>query len=735
MLLVAISAMAIPAHRDPVMITQPDGSKLTIKLIGDEFYHFNTTTDGYTIVKNNAGVYVYAQRDGQGLKASTVKAHDELQRSDAEKAFLSTTAKYMTDREEHASGEAKRVQRDVQGAGPNKAVSYSKFRGLIILINFTDVKFSMKDPNKFYNDMVNAHGWTGYTDDSGKFVNCTGSMYDYYNENSNGVFQPVFDIIGPVDVNYKSTDMKGTSNAQTIFKAALAAADAKGCDFTKYDTDNNGYVDMVFFQVAGMSSSFGGNNGNWLWPHKSSIWSSPTYDGKRFGTYASSTEIYGFEAYPSTITIEGIGTMCHEFTHVMGFPDLYDTNYETGGQSHHPEEWDIMAGGGSFNSARTPVGYTIFERYALGFANPEVIGTPGHYTLNPVMSNEGYILRSPIAKEYFIIDNRQRTRWDTYLPGHGMIVCRVDSTSTSPWVNNTVNCNPSHNYYEMFRAGNSKTGAQASDPFPGSTGNSQLNAKSMPALATWNGTTMSMGIYNITESNGVIEFDVMNSGEVKSLVEDFEAMPTTTNKTATGVKGVFTTWDFNQCYNNAPGAGKCDGQHAVRMLTPSAFTSATPIYYNAYQVTFEAYNTSSTAAKLALTYSTDGGRTWVKPKSSTGSTPVQVAANSNAVVSWPIEVYNTQGTLFRVQMSAGSKTVPCFIDNFTVFYNGEEGKPASPGDVNNDGVVDINDMNLLINVVLGKDSADTFDGRADVNNDGTVDINDLNILINLILSK
>lgn len=728
---VALQALAIPAHRDPVTITQPDGSKLTIQLIGDEFYHFNTTADGYTIVKDNAGIYVYAQRVDNKLQPTTVKAHNLGERTAAEAAYLQGVSKYMTDRVEHAAGEAKRVQRDAEGNGPKKAVSYNKFRGLIILINFTDVKFSMKDPNKFYNEMVNTHGWTGYTDDNGNFVSCTGSIYDYYNENSNGMFQPVFDIVGPVEVNYKSTDMKGTSNAQTIFKAALAAADAAGCDFSKYDGDSNGYVDMVFFQVAGMSSSFGGNNSNWLWPHKSSIWGSPTYDGKRFSTYASSTEIYGFEGYPSTITIEGIGTMCHEFTHVMGFPDLYDTNYETGGQSHHPEEWDIMAGGGSFNSARTPVGYTIFERYALGFANPTVITAPGHFTLNPVMSNEGYIIKSPVAKEYFIIDNRQKSRWDAYLPGHGMIVCRVDSTSTTPWSNNQVNANPSHNYYEMLRAGNSKSGAQASDPFPGKTGNARLDATTTPALKTWNGTTMSMGIYNISEKNGIIEFDVINSGDIKKLVEDFETMLATTNKTATGVQGNFTTWDFNQCYNDIPGEGKCDGNKAVRMISPSAFTSATPIYYNVYQVTFDVFNTSSVAAKLALQYSVDGGTTWVKPKSATGATPVTIAANSNGGTTWPVELYNTQGVLFRIQMTAGSKTTPCYIDNFTIYYNGEQGGPTTiTGDVNGDGVVDIADVNGAIDIILGVTASKP---DADVNGDGVIDIADVNKIIDIIL--
>ncbi len=734
-MLVAVSAMAIPAHRGSSTVAQPDGSKLTINLIGDEFYHFNTTLDGYTVVKNAAGVYEYAMRSDQSLVASGVKAHDEASRTAAEKAFLAQTSKYLTDREAHAQGEAQRVKRDARAKAPGtQALDYKKFRGLIILINLTDVKFSMQGSKAFYNNMVNTKGFTGYTDDSGKWVSCTGSMRDYYSENSNGNFDPEFDIIGPVTVSYSSTSFNGTSNASAIFRAALTAANTAGCDFTRYDADNDGYIDMVFFQVAGMSSSFAGNDSRLLWPHKSSLYSSTTYDGKRVGIYACSTELYGWSSEPSTIAIEGIGTMCHEFTHVMGFPDLYDTNYETGGESHHPGEWDIMAGGGSFNCGRTPVGYTIFERYALGFAHPTVITAPGHYTLRSVANNEGYILRSPFKNEYFIIDNRQKTRWDSYLPGHGMVVCRVDSSSTTVWTGNTVNCNPSHNYYEMVRAGNSKSGAAASDPFPGSTGKTQFHAMTTPALKTWNGTTLPLGFYNIAEKSGVIEFDIMNASDITKLVEDFENMPATTNKSAQGVQGTFAKWDFSSCYVEAPTAADvCNGKQAARMVRPGTLTMATPLYYNMSEVSFDAVNTSNSAAKLTFSYSTDMGKTWTALKNTAGTTPVTVAANSKSTCTYPVEFKNTEAVLYRIYMGSGSTSVPLYVDDLTIVYSGEPGKPYAAGDVNGDGTVDINDANALLDVMLGAVQPSVYEGRADVNGDGVVDVQDSNAIIDIIL--
>ena len=126
-----------------------------------------------------------------------------------------------------------------------------------------------------------------------------------------------------------------------------------------------------------------------------------------------------------------------------------------------------MAGGGDYNYGRSPVGYTFYERYALGWATAQTLTKPGEYTLEAVNTGrKGYILRTSVSNEFFTIENRQKTSWDSYLPGHGMIVTRVDSTNVSIWTSNQVNCNPEHNYFEMLRAGNTTSGDLASDPFP-----------------------------------------------------------------------------------------------------------------------------------------------------------------------------------------------------------------------------------------------------------------------------
>ncbi|MBQ0069305.1 MAG: M6 family metalloprotease domain-containing protein [Bacteroidales bacterium] len=729
---IAFQLLAVPAHPGAVSVTQPDGTQLTIELIGDEFYHFNTTTDGYTVVKNEAGIFEYAQRVNDMLVPSGVKAHNLGERNATENTFVLGLTKRMTDRVAHRDGEARRVK--AMGApGPNKIVNYKNFRGLIILVNYSDVKFTMSDPNKFYNEMVNTHHWNGYTDDNGKFVECTGSVWDYYSENSGGKFQPEFDIIGPVEVNYKATDMNKDAKANTIFKAAANAAHQMGCDFSKYDGDNDGFVDMIFFQVAGYASAYSGNDARYLWPHKGSYYATPTVDGKKLKDYACSTELYGWESMPNTVQVEGIGTICHEFSHVMGLPDLYDVNYEVAGQIHHPDQWDIMAGGGVANYGRTPCAFTIFERYAMKFANPKVITEAGHYTLKPINEcNDGYIFRSPVDYEYFICDNRQKTRWDAYLPGHGMVVCRVDSTDERYWDANLVACNEEHIFYEMLRAGNSTSGNKDSDPFPGSSNNTKICSTSTPALKTWDGTTSEMGFFNIKENeDGTIEFDIINENDIARITEDFETMPTTTNKTATGVQGHYSTWDFNQCYVAAPGEGKCKGEQSVAMFTPSALTMSSPVYYDITQASFDFINPTTVTAKVALQYSTDGGATWEKAKPTAGTSPVSVLAGTTQNIGWAIGAHKTQPTQFRIQVSAGSKNAPCYVDNFAIFYDGEPGGPSTiTGDVNGDGVVDIADVNACIDIILG---VTANKAEADVNGDGSVDIADVNKIIDTIL--
>ncbi len=722
-----LGASARPAHRMAVAIPQPDGTQVTLQLHGDEFYHFSTTTDGYTVMQNSAGYWVYAQSVGGRLVPTSQVAHDAAQRDAAEQALLAVTPRGLTD--DLSVADSKRARAAVQGPA-RASFDFTKFRGLIILVQPSDIEFSMgADANRFYNTIVNQEDMTSVG--FGNYGSWTGSVRDYYRDNSMGVFAPEFDIVGPIKVNYKATQI-GNYYGQA-FRQALNSANAQ-VDYSKYDGDGNGEVDMVFFLVAGNTAAVEGNeNLGYLWPHASSGIGAGTYDGKRISRYACSTELNGPVDYSF---IDGIGTICHEFTHVLGFPDLYDANYATDGLAHDPGDWDIMAAGTDLNYGRTPAGYSIFERYTFGFANPQVLNVMGEgaYTLNSLAeSNEGFILRTPQNKEYFIMENRQKTsKWDAYLPGHGMLVTRVDSTNTYYWTVNQVNNNASRMYYELLRAGNTSTGALASDPFPGTYGVAALTNTTQPNLKTYSGRACSYIITNIAESNGVISFNLKTPGNEKTLVETFNQIGESTENIYEA-QGDIALWRLAQCQSVV-----VDGTNrAVAMKNPSVLQMQEPIYYNIEQVTFEVNNTSSVAAKIALQYTVDGGKKWNNAKTSTGATSFSVAGNAAITTYWAVELSNMQPTQFRIQMTGGSKTAPMQVDNFTVYYTGEQGQGTTyeTGDVNGDGVVDVNDINILINIILERDSADNYDGRAYIAGGTTVSIEDLNMLINIMLTQ
>ena len=201
--LLCIHAGAIPADPTPIQVTQPDGSKLTLRLQGDEFVHYTTTLDGYTVLKNADGYYTYARLDGGRLVASDCIAHDLTQRTSADYLALASIPKGLIGEERLQSGRRMMNRRNgaMRRVGSDGTMDYDNFKGLIILINYTDKKFSMSEPSDFYNDMVNTPNYTGYTL-NGRRVYMTGSVRDYFYDNSNQIFDPSFDVVGPIDVSY-----------------------------------------------------------------------------------------------------------------------------------------------------------------------------------------------------------------------------------------------------------------------------------------------------------------------------------------------------------------------------------------------------------------------------------------------------------------------------------------------------------------------------------------------------
>ena len=723
--LCCLMARAIPADPTPVKVNQPDGTTLTIQLHGDEFFHFTTTIDGYTVMKNSGGYYAYARLDGDHLVASDRIARDPANRTSADLSFLSTLPKRLTSRSAATAGAQKMSRRNsvMRRVGAEGDMDYDGFRGLIILINYTNKKFSMPEANSFYDDMVNTHDYTGYVLNNRR-VNMTGSVRDYYYDNSNHQFDPSFDIVGPVEVPYSATYPQSTSRADAVFHAAIVAADSL-VNYSDYDSDGDGYVDMIFFLVAGFSANYGGNNQGYLWPHMYYLYNEPARDGVNFGLYASSTEIAGWENY--YYDVNGIGTFCHEFSHVLGLPDLYDTDYEgSGGESLNPGDWSIMASGSGSNYGRNPVGYSLYERYALGFTKPILINEGGSFEMQPLdESNLGYRLNTPVANEFFLIENRQAGKWDRYLPGHGMLIARVDSTNERIWWMNEVNCDPSHMYYHLLRASYSGRDSD-SDPFPGSAGITRIANFTSPSLLAWDGTFNDYFIDNITELNKIVTFDVMPDTSILNIIEDFEEMPVSSNLTDKNVPGVFANWDFSKScvkeYEDEDGVVN----HGVAMKRPSALTTTEPLKIIPYMATFTVYNPTNTQANVRLSYSDDNGETWIALPDGLLVAEPKKRTSTSLILPYDKPI------MLRFNQTSGSDKNNIFLDDIKLYYS--ETWPDSDvikGDVNGDGEVNIADINAVIDIMLrGTGDAEA----ADVNGDGENNIVDINTIIDIILS-
>ena len=331
-------------------------------------------------------------------------------------------------------------------------------------------------------------------------------------------------------------------NATQLMVDACTAADSL-VNFSDYDVDGDGMVDMIYFIFSGLGSYIQGNDSRLLWPHQYDISyeRNVRMDGVRLGRYACSTELFGTNEWS---VLEGIGTMCHEFSHVLGLPDFYDTGNQYDGECVTPDTWSVMATGADHNYGRTPCGFSLFERYALGFATPQLISTEGIFSLEALnKSNTGYRLNTPVRKEFFMIENRQKSKWDSALPGHGMLIFRVDSTNNGVWNYNSVNDNPDHPYYELLRAGGVKSdgysvsAASSSDPFPGSQRVTTINNETSPNLKTWTGKKPNfLGLRNISERNGIITFETYNVNILTSI-----SFPSDSYKLSVGTQLQLTT--------------------------------------------------------------------------------------------------------------------------------------------------------------------------------------------------
>jgi len=504
-LLSTSSLYAVPATPYPFTVSQPDGTELTIYLRGDEFFHYKTTLDGYTLTTNSLGILTYANVDAVGNFIDTkIKASNIGKRTAQEHRLVaSLNPNFDFSKIERQ----KRIMRAPSSGNTVPQKSYpltGSPKSLVILVNFSDLSFVVPQAQTAYTNLLNQKG---YSTNFG-----TGSAKDYFRDNSMGVFNPQFDVAGPFNLpnttayygaNTNNTAGQDTNPRQMVIDACTLAA-ASGVDFSQYDTDHDGVVDNIFIYYAGYNEAEGGP-ANSIWPHRWVLANKNTrFNGVAVYDYACTSELRS----RTGSNMCGIGTFCHEFGHVLGLPDYYPTN----GASHHTlSYWNVMDAGPYLNNGRTPPSYSAFDRFYLNWLVPTELKDGGDYSLDTLSTkNKAYIITqsgnsnlvgsSPSPAEFFTLENRQNTGWDTYLPGHGMLVSHI-YYNANDWSNNVPNNNPNAMDYIVIPAdGIASDNSLSGDPFPGTS-----NVKSyIPVLR--DGTDIRKPLTFITETNGIIQF-------------------------------------------------------------------------------------------------------------------------------------------------------------------------------------------------------------------------------------
>lgn len=495
--LTCLVTFAVPAKRGQwKMVKLADGTEVRVELRGDEFCHYWQAEDGSKFVKSSV-TGVYERTDMETLLKSSEQLRASAQEQRAQR--LSST-------------------RAITGE-PGSYTGQKK--GLIVLVEFADMPFQESNTRDLFERIANERGF----DEQG----FTGSVKDYFYDQSYGTFELDFDVVGPVampnNYAYYGENVNGfTSNTRHLAEMIVDACEAVDdeVDFTQYDWDEDGQVDQIFILYAGRGEASGGDE-NTIWPHEWNLRDAmgqyqymlnpPVFDGVRLYTYACGCEI-GYEG-----TIDGIGTICHEFSHCLGLPDMYDTQ----GNGYGLDDWSLMGSGNYNNNSFTPAGYTSYERMLAGWKQP--IELTENVTVDSMKAigdngNTYIIYNDGNRNEYYLLENRQKEGWDVGVPSSGLLILHVDYNPTV-WQYNVVNSTVGQQQYGILNPHDRCAIVQADenglintprgDVWPYGA-NRSFNKTSSPAATVYNSNTdgsnyLNKSVDNITKNaDGTIKF-------------------------------------------------------------------------------------------------------------------------------------------------------------------------------------------------------------------------------------
>lgn len=536
---ISLPTFAIPAKPGLRTVTAPNGEEYKVRLVGDEYYHQYFTEDGYPLIQKDGEFYYCDITNSGDIVDSGIRAGKIAGRDTQAKDFLSKInmqtlesriqkRSQMTTRRQSVAQSVsvpmKAPQRALGLEGPpyeqgyglfppergSQFPSYGDQKALVILVEYQDVKFHTDylggvSAGDYFTRMLNEDGFSDYGG--------TGGAAEYFRTQSENAFRPQFDVYGPITLSknmasYGGNDWSGNDKDPAAMVVEACDQLNATVDFSQYDRDGDGYIDNVFVFYAGRGEASGGTSDT-VWPHSWTVsaggYPNKVYDGVKLDRYGCSNEWESGRP-------DGVGTFVHEFSHVMGLPDLYATSY-TG--AFTPGEWSALDYGPYNNDGMTPPNYSAFERYALGWIKPREITEAVSATLQPIDENVCGIIRTNLDNEFFLLENRQKTGWDRFIPGHGMLIWHIDYNN-SVWTNNRVNNTSSHQYVDIEEADGTQTdGSRDGDPFPGTANKRTFTADTAPAMKTWKQVRIDFPITNISEGeDGNITFDVLGGATI-----------------------------------------------------------------------------------------------------------------------------------------------------------------------------------------------------------------------------
>lgn len=540
----------------PITVSQPDGTQLTIRINGDADFNWVSTLDNVVLKQVGNGYYI-ANIDTNGmLSSSGTLAHDADKRSSAEqslckkqdvKAFLTVNT-----RPERLAA--------TRGFGGKSSTSFFPHTGspraIVLLVQFANRPFKVqprKAFNQYLNSMADRHQDFGNAEDRN-----TGSVKKYFSDMSGGKFKPQFDLYGPItmpkNVTYYGEGSSSMERYRELVSEACTMMD-DSLDFSMYDADKDGNVDLVYIIYAGYGESVSSIEST-LWPKAFVCGTEIKKDGKYVRLAGISNELNGrpdvHYSSKSGLLINGVGLFCHEFSHCMGLPDFYPTvspqwttandkqdfdAYDNQGM----EEWDVMDNGIYLYNGYSPTAYTAWEREKMGWLTIETLTKEGKVELKSIdEGGKAYRIKNDkntSGNEYYIVENIQAKGWNKKLPASGMMVSHVEyeprAFSVFHGGDNSVNNIKKHprmtivpadgylpsSYRKVPNSSNLTAPYMkkqqydeqlAGDLYPGKSNVNRLtDAQNMVNYAPWTGGMLNKPIYNIALKNGIVTFDFL----------------------------------------------------------------------------------------------------------------------------------------------------------------------------------------------------------------------------------